>query len=170
MERQREVVTESRAVTLLLFQNVNVAELIEHVPAGQAGATWEDSLPEANLPAQQKQHLYISRLLSYYEGVAIAVSEKIVDENTIKRFLIDRICWHIKKLYPFISAARGREDIGGEETWIEIEELARRWGATLPEPPKRHKNWFEKVAHKAAKRLSNFFGSLAERTAPRRRG
>lgn len=170
LERQRETRTEARAVALLLFQKVNVAELVEHLPVGKDGATWEAALPETSLPTEQKQHLHISRLLSFYEAVAVAITEKIVDERTIKRFLINRFCWHIENLYPFILAARGNENIGGEDTWIELEELARRWGATLPEPPRQHKNWLEKVVHKATKRLSNLFSSLTERTAPRRRG
>lgn len=168
IERERETRAEGRAVTLLLFQKVDVAKLVDHVPVGKTGATWEQALPETCLTLEQKQHLYISRLLSFYEAVAVAINGKIVAEHIIKRFLIGRFCWHIENLYPFISASRNNEDIGGEDTWIELEWLARRWGAKLPEPPKQHKNWFEGLAHKASKRLSNLFGSLAKRTAPRR--
>lgn len=170
VEKERENRPEYRAVTLLLLKNVDVSELAGHAPIGEAGATWEAALPEDCLSTKQKQNLHISRLLTFYEAVAIAIAEKIVDEEVVKRFLIQRLCWHIEDLYPFISSSRGKDAVGDEDTWLEVEELARRWGARLPEPPKRHKSWFEKLTHKAGKWLQNRFGALVERTAPRRRG
>ena len=152
-----------------MLKNVDVGELAEHVATGEAGATWEVAFPEDDLSVEQKQNLYVTRLLTFYEAVAIAIAEKIVDEEIIKRFLIHRFCWHVEELYPFIIASRGKEEVGDEELWIELEELARRWGARLPEPSKRHKNWFEKLTYKAAERLSSLFRVLAEKTAPRRR-
>ena len=148
---------------------MDVDALAEHVAIGGTGSDWETAFPEDDLSTKQKQNLYISRLLTFYEAMAIAISEKIVDEGIVKRFLIHRLCWHVEKLYPFISSSRGKEEGGDEELWTELEELARRWGARLPEPPKRHKNWLEKLTHKAAEHLSNRFRALVERTAPRRR-
>ncbi len=140
LQRTREVRTDNRAVTLLLLKNVNIAELADHSPVGASRSTWKTALPEDNLPTKQRQHLYILHLLSFYEAIAIAISKKIIDEATIKRFLNQRLCWQVEELYPFISAARGKKEVGEEETWIELEKLARRWGANLPEPPRRHKN------------------------------
>lgn len=169
VEKERENRLEYRAVTLLLLKNVDVGELAEHVPIGEAGATWEAALPEDCLSTKQKQNLHISRLLTFYEAVAIAIAEKIVDEEVVKRFLIQRLCWHVEDLYSFISSSRGKDEIGDEDTWLEVENLARRWGAKLPEPPKRHKNRVERWAHKTVKWLHNCFGVLVEKTAPRRR-
>ncbi len=137
VERERENRAEFRAVSLLLIKDENVGALAEHVAIGGTGSDWEVAFPEDDLPTKQKQNLYISRLLTFYEAVAIAIAEKIVDEEIVKRFLIHRLRWHVEKLYPFIISSRGKEEVGDEKLWIEIEELARRWGAQLPDPPEQ---------------------------------
>ena len=169
VERERDYRADSRGVSLLILRKVNVGEIAKHADVGKDGADWETALLEEKLPTKQKQNLFIGRLLNFYEAMAVAIFEKIVDEKTVKRFLVDRFRWHIEELYPFISASRGTEEIGDEEVWIELENLARRWGAELPEPQSEHECWLEKLIHNMANRLSNSFSALARRTAPRRR-
>ena len=63
VQRENESKHLTRAVTLLLFKNVDVDALAEHVADGGADADWETAFPEDDLPLEQKQNLYISRLL-----------------------------------------------------------------------------------------------------------
>ena len=75
----------------------------------------------------------VNKLLKYYEAIATAIKRKIIDKGTIERFMGSNIVYYVEKLYPFIIETRSDGEIGGSKVWEDVEALAKKWGARLPD-------------------------------------